>query len=118
MLKKELTPDFSEVMASISKGAVWLDEFWVSSLFSLVDDWLVNEKFVSNVVDRSESIVERGSNGEHLQFIESSVSEEVRSVSQKCDMEKSAASVVFKLLKRHHTIESIHIRLPDFSVKH
>ena len=42
---------------------------------------LVNEQFVSDVVGRSESVVESGSNSENLEFIKSSVSKEIGAVS-------------------------------------
>ena len=85
-------------MASIFEGAISLDEFMVPHFLGLVDDRFVNDQLVRDVIRWPKSIVESGSYREHLQFIEPSISEEVRSVSQKCDMEKRGEAVVFQLL--------------------
>ena len=68
-------------MASISIFPSSLHEIIVSHLPSLRHNWLVNEQFVKDIVDWSESIVESGSHSQHLEFIEPSVPEEVGAVS-------------------------------------
>ena len=94
-LLRFISPDFSEVKTSIFEGSVWLNMFIVSHLSGFSNNTLIDNKFIEDIVDLSETIEKGSSYTENLQFIQFSEPKEIRGISQSGQMEKGGCAVVF-----------------------
>ena len=108
----------SEVETSWFVCAIWLDMLLQSHLAGGVDHWLVHQEFVQGVVQRGEAIVVSGSHSSNLQFIQSSESKEIWSVSQNGQMHQWGRSIIDSWLLRNNAIKSIILTLSCFCIKH
>ena len=108
----------SIVKSSCFESSIWLDMGSKSQLSSFANYFLVNNWFVKNVIDWTESIVIGCTNGSYLKFIKSSISEEIGGVGKHEQVGQSCGSIKSRCSNWQNTIHSVVLWFSTLCVKH
>jgi len=90
----------------------------LSHLSCLENHFSINEYFIKDVVDISESAVVSGTNSQGLDLGEISIPEEPGGLSQKTEMGKSSSSIEEVVIVSDHAIKSIVFSFSKLGIEH